>query len=179
MARLSGRLDKVEQAIRTEVDRLMGEAGAALLATMAPEHVAIVRAWFTPEVLADIRARPPETWGAYAARTKPPNLIRAMFELAGYHVLQDRPLSLPAEVAAVYVEDPDAQPRDGCDGCGYPAPVRCRATGTGPRKPTRHYFTHCPLCGARHAWVPADESRAGQGAADSRQAHATGADDEA
>ena len=144
---LARRLEKLERAAREAELRRQKAAGAALLATMSPEHVAIGRAWHTPEVCADWLDHPDDHWDLRARRLDPPSLVRAMYELLHYHLGTGAPLTLPPEVARVYLDDPDAWARDDCEGCGYLAPVRCRRTGRGWLDPLLHYFPRCPLCG--------------------------------
>jgi hypothetical protein len=57
-----------------------------------------------------------------------------------------RPYALPANVAEVYLKDPQAYPEHECEKCCYRVPVtKDSATGT-----VKRYFPQCPLCGGEY-----------------------------
>ena len=84
---------------------------------------------------------------------------------------QPRPVALPLEVAAVYLDDGHAWPKHACRVCGYRVPWAAAYEyhrGGVPMQhvqvPERRPFPRCPLCGgptgpAPFASVPDDEQR--------------------
>jgi hypothetical protein len=55
------------------------------------------------------------------------------------------PVALPPEVAEVYLNDPDAYPTYGCDGCGYLMPTRSRPRADGTYRHIAWYLGECPV----------------------------------
>lgn len=104
-----------------------------LAPTMAPEHVAVVLRTFVTE-----------DW--VRGRTGPCTLARVVS-----HALAREwggPLALPAEVAEVYLREPETLPLHTCTSCGYRTPT---FVGHGYDKHPA-YFSRCPLCAGRVRW---------------------------
>ena len=143
------------QAIRTAWDRLAG--------TMAPEYVRHVL----------------EEWAREPTVTEPRSRLPRVVEHLITWPPPDHLLTLPAEVAHVYLDDRAAHPFEDCEDCGYWVLARaewwhaegdggdvCATLGCGIFQPTRlepfagarirmvhhlpvSYFANCPLCGGR------------------------------
>ena len=120
------------QALQATWDRLA--------ATMAPEHVQwVIDDWENGH--------------------RPPSRLTQVVEDMIRWRPPDHLLTLPPEVAAVYLTDPAAHPVYDCENCGYRVPMRPEWWEGG--KPMKHfppivYFPTCPLCGGPtgvHAYI--------------------------
>jgi hypothetical protein len=80
-------------------------------------------------------------------RLDPPALARAVWFLLIAHVTTGSPVSLPPNVADVYLNDPDAYPANACEGCGYLLPSRSRILPDGSYRHVAWYMGECPVCG--------------------------------
>jgi len=144
------RLEALEARALDEQRRREEAACGVLLATMAPEHVALVRAaspayFSAPEGIEANR----EPLVARLLRVRPPALVRAALMLLAWHLTEGRPLTLPDYVAEVYVNDPDALPGRACDACGYCMPLRGRLLPSGDieeEEADLEYVGPCPVC---------------------------------
>jgi hypothetical protein len=56
------------------------------------------------------------------------------------------PASIPSELIAIYLNDPDAAPLYGCSRCGLALPVRCSNEWEAGREIEEVYFEYCPCC---------------------------------
>lgn len=144
------RLEALEARASEARRRSEDAACDALLATMVPEHVAMIRAAAGPHLRALAAPNPAgETFAARLIRTDPPALVRAALMLVAWHLFEGRPLTLPDYVAEVYVDDPSALPGNPCDGCGYCMPMRGRLLPIGAIKGADGggvYVGPCPVC---------------------------------
>ena len=114
------------QAIRTAWDRLAG--------TMAPEYVRHVL----------------EEWAREPTVTEPRSRLTRVVEDLITWPPPDHLLTLPPEVAQVYLDDRAAHPIADCEDCGYSVPMRPEWWQGGTPMthfPAVSYFPHCPLCG--------------------------------
>ena len=142
------RVAALEGRAREQQRRREEAACEALLRTMAPEHVALVRAASGPALRALAAPNPArEAFAARLVRSDPPALVRAALMLLAWHLHDGAPLALPDDVAEVYVDDPGAIPGLPCDGCGYCMPVRGRLLPSGQIDyAAEGYFGPCPVC---------------------------------
>lgn len=153
MASLNQRLERLEARITpvvvvddgrpddAEIERRWRDAAQRLVATMDPEHVAIVEhdadSPLTREVVMMLAAASGMDW-PYEPRY---------------------PLAMPGAVARVWLEDPDAGPHDACLDCRYPLPAQSSVTpGTCAPRPAVSYFTSCPVCGSDNLRRVADST---------------------
>jgi len=115
---------------------------------MAPEHVEVIRAWERdPEVRADYRRHPRGAVLGRLRRLAPPALVRAAIILTVEHLSSGRPLTLPDDVAEIYLGDPSAFPGAACDRCGYLMPVQAEVRPDGAVAYTGYgYLGPCPVC---------------------------------
>jgi hypothetical protein len=93
-----------------------------------------------------IHLLPGETMYALLDRLKPPALVRALWLLQAEHMATGAPVSLAPDVAAVYLDDPDAYPTNACEGCGYLLPTRSSLRPDGSYRHVASYFGACPVC---------------------------------
>ena len=149
MLRLNGRLTRLEAEVRTRDAGRFAAACRALAATMAPEHLDLLRAWHrTPEAAAEFQAHPVARWAERLTRLEIPPLVRAAYELAIAHTHSGSPPALPEVVGQVYTEHVRTSPRDTCTVCGYPAPMQFHAS-----EPFAVFFQTCPLCDGATAYA--------------------------
>ena len=77
------------------------------------------------------------------------SLLWSAFRIVKRYVATRTPLVMPAEVAAIYISNPDLDSWYECEDCGYELPVR-RARQA-EQEQTIH-FALCPLCGGQVSW---------------------------
>ena len=65
------------------------------------------------------------------------------------HVKAGTPLELPASVASVYLQNPDARPEHECADCGYDLPFEWAHPRAEPPRAAKVYFESCPVCGGK------------------------------
>ncbi len=115
---------------------------------MAPEHVALFREWMTAHCGGQtIPTLPREPWPALLARLQPPALVRAVWVLMAEHMATGAPVTLPPEVADVYLSDSNAWPANPCAGCHYLLPTRSTIRPDGRYHHIAVYEGTCPVCG--------------------------------
>jgi hypothetical protein len=119
-----------------------------LTASMAPDHLAMLREWFAAHVAAGLPvARPGESVVALLGRLKPPALVRAWWALISHHVETNASISLAPEIAEIYLRDADAIPARECEGCRYLLPVKGRLLSDGTIEHLGDFAVTCPICG--------------------------------
>ena len=151
---LARRLDRVESAARVDFERRWAAANGALRRSLAPEHLALIRGWFSQDPAPDAATcpsgrdhRPPQFCGRCIDTVRPPALVRAMWDIVVDHITTGSPVALPPEVARIYVDDPDAMPARACAGCGYLLPMRAKVRPDGTYRYLASYEGMCPVCG--------------------------------
>ena len=145
MAGLAGRVRRLEPKIAADLARCQRDVQGALLATMTPEHVEVLRTWYAT-ARAAWEASPREMLWRKLLRLEVPALPRAMCILIACHFETGGPLDLRPEVAEVYLADPDAWPLDRCADCGYLWPVQCEPLGRWGLEVVGRYTRRCFLC---------------------------------
>jgi len=133
IARLEARLAAVcppEPSLSEEDLQALQATWDRLAATMAPEHVR--------QVLDD-----------WESGTQPPSRLTQVVEDMIVWPPPDHLLTLPPEVATIYLTDPAAHPVSDCEDCGYSVPMRpewWRGGTPMEHVPSIVYFPSCPLC---------------------------------
>lgn len=77
------------------------------------------------------------------------SLLFAAFKTVKRHLEKGTPLVMPAEVAVIYVANPELDSSYECEDCGYELPVR-RARRAEQEQTI--YFALCSLCGSQVSW---------------------------
>jgi hypothetical protein len=144
MKALKGRLHKLESTITirmreprppTEEDIRLGDAFQELFKTAPPVVEAEVNDWA-------ISRR------GYQPR-EASSLVYAVLDCVWEHMERGTPLAMPAEVAEVYINSPEARPLHECEDCGYAVPYQHANPLAVPPAPVRIHFERCPLCGGK------------------------------
>ena len=150
MRSVASRLKRIEACIprrpvprpRSEVDLQCWDATASLLRTMDPDHASLLSREF-------------KAWAAarqQRAHFEISSLLYAAVRIVKRHLEKKTPLSLPAEVAAVYIAKPSLNSWHECEDCGYELPVGRPQLSANPPQPQIVYFRRSPLCGGEVSW---------------------------
>jgi hypothetical protein len=148
---LARRLAALEASAREDQERRWAAAVEALRVTLDPEHARMIADWVSGP---DAAARG-DGHGHGRQRvcrrcvldSDPPPLVRAVFLMLVDSLASGAPVAMPADVAAIYLADPDAYPANPCKGCGYPLPTRSRVLPDGNYRHIGAYDGACPVCG--------------------------------
>lgn len=144
--RLARRLGRLEAVAAEDRERRWREACREVLATMGPEHRAIISAWHErPEVRDDYALWGRDLLLTRAERLDMPGLVRAAYALACHRMNTGGDATLPPAVAEVYLEDAGAWPASPCSGCAYLMPARY-ARERGRWRLVGVYEGACPVC---------------------------------
>jgi hypothetical protein len=145
---LARRLEKLEATAQHAAQQRWREALRQLYGTMAPKHIALFREWMQQCCGGQmIPIRSGETWPSLLARLQLSALVRAAWVLMSHHMVVGAPVALPAQVAKVYLQDPDAWPTNACAGCHYLLPTRSTLRRDGSFDHIATYEGECPFCG--------------------------------
>jgi len=147
MRSIASRLTRIEACLpRRPVRRPLSDADVqcwdafeSLLRKMDPDHANMLKRelW----LWAGARHR--------GIRFEISSLLFAAFKIVKRHLEKGTPLVMPAEVAAIYVANPELDSSYECEDCGYELPVR-RARQSEQEQTI--YFTRCPLCDGQVSW---------------------------
>ena len=125
---LTRRIGKLEAGDREQRRQRFRAAVASLAASLTPAHARSIRDW--------VMATPPDGSACEVGHAEhrfclrcieaddPPALVRAMWVMLFEHIEHGVPVTLPPDVAQVYVDHPDAVPAVPCPACGYLLPGR-------------------------------------------------------
>lgn len=138
LERLEARVAASGPRRRTEEEDRYTEVATLLLQQMNGEHARILLEEVELAARAEVEGSGPNPWSAFRW---------AFHDVIEQHIRRGRPLALPAEVAAIYLTDNNAEPLQHCEGCGYALPVSENAPFAKPPRIDRAYFEQCPLCG--------------------------------
>jgi hypothetical protein len=148
---LTRRLEKLETVTRATSTARWHAAVEQIRSTMDPEHVQLVADWLRANVDGK-RLGPctgdPDTHVCPRCidRLHPPALARAVWFVLVNHMTTGDPVTMPPNVAQVYLDDPNAYPANPCEGCGYLLPTRSRIRPDGTYKHIAVYVGICPVC---------------------------------
>jgi len=148
---LARRLSRLEHSVAADQIRRWATAVVTLRATMDPGHARQAADWLNRHVVG-------QQWGPHVAspnhvcprcvdRFQPPALARAVWLMLIDHLTTGAPVALPPNVAAVYLNDPDAYPANPCGACGYLLPMRSQVRPDGTYRHIASYDGECPACG--------------------------------
>ena len=153
MRSIASRLQRIEASLPRkppprplcEADIQYWQAFESLRRTMDPDHANLLQR----ELQLWAAARHPRHQGL---RFEISSLLWAVFKIVKRHMETSTPLVMPAEVAAIYISNPDLGSWHECEDCGYELPIRrAQHSGNHPRQETI-YFVRCPLCGGQVSW---------------------------
>lgn len=160
--RVGQRVDRVEASVQRRWRRRWGAGLAQLRATMDPEHARLAARWLREHV--DSRVQGPHVESERHVcpqcinQLDPPALARAVWFLLLEHTVGDgAPVTMPPNVARVYLKDPNAYPANPCEGCGYLLPTRSQMMADGTYRHIGVYRGECPVCGLSNR-EPLEES---------------------
>jgi hypothetical protein len=129
----------VQPTARTDEDSPLSEAFTNLLLSMDEHHAGLI--------IEDLEGVHEDSVASQFGR-----LTLAAFDCVQHHLSRGTPLEFPAEVAIVYLADPNAKPVHDCADCGYRLPFTWARPLSKPPRPVTAYFDCCPLCGGRVGW---------------------------
>jgi hypothetical protein len=151
---LARRLSKVEALLHERQQRRFNSACDAVKRDLTDEQRKLVNAWWDErrETLARIAPCPGKHRGIgfcelCIGKANPPALLRVMWTLVMWHMEDGTPTVMSAEVAQVYVEDPDAWPLRRCAGCRYLLPMQAKLRADRTFREIASYSGTCPVCG--------------------------------
>ncbi|CCF83599.1 hypothetical protein [Nitrolancea hollandica] len=153
MAGLARRLEALERTIQPAAEPSLDYYDASIVAwdellqTMSPEHVEIIR----DDLMTDGHAA--LDWHGHLTATRQAlHLTRIMSHMTFLRARgQYRArYALPAAIAEVYLDHPEATPLHACWECGLYIPIRPGLTQ--PYRPVIKFFDSCPECGGRVAY---------------------------
>jgi hypothetical protein len=148
---LERQLSKAEAVVHERQQRRWEEACDAVMRDLTPEQCGIVGAWSHSADPDGERCPGPHGDIGFCTAcirdVRPPALVRALWALVMWHLRDGTPVAMPAAVAQVYVEDPDAWPLDRCERCRYLLPMRATLRADGTFLVLAQYDGACPSCG--------------------------------
>jgi hypothetical protein len=150
MRSVASRLQRIEASLpRKPPPRPLSEADIqcwdtfeSLLRKMDPDHANLLEREL--KLRAEARDR--------GIQFKINSLLFAAFRCVTRHLEISTPLVMPAEVAAIYISNPDLGSWHECEDCGYELPFQRAQPSANPPRPETIYFARCPLCGGRVSW---------------------------
>ena len=145
MRSVASRLQRIEACLpRRPVRRPLSDADTqywdafeSLLRKMDPDHANLLQSEL--RLWAGARHR--------GIRFEISSLLFAAFKIVKRHLEKGTPLVMPAELAMIYISNPDLDSWYECEDCGYELPVR-RAR----QQEQTIYFARCPLCDGQVSW---------------------------
>jgi hypothetical protein len=124
---LTRRLNNLEASSFAVQEQRQNEAIGQLCASLSREHALVLRAWFTSDAASrtcgSVHSAVQFCWRCIEA-ADPPALVRAAWTAVRRRVEEGAPAVLPADVAQVYVDYPNAMPGSPCSDCGYLLPTQ-------------------------------------------------------
>jgi hypothetical protein len=150
MRSIASRLTRIEACLpRRPVRRPLSDADVqcwdafeSLLRKMDPDHANLLQREL--KLWAGARHR--------GIRFEISSLLFAAFKIVKRHLEKGTPLVMPAEVAAIYISNPDLGFCHECEDCGYEPPFQRAQPLANPPRPETIYFARCPLCDGQVSW---------------------------
>ena len=150
MRSIASRLQRIEASLPrkppprrlSEADIQYWQAFESLLRTMDPDH-------------ANLLQQELKLWAAarhQGLRFEISSLLWAVFKIVKRHMETSTPLVMPAEVAAIYISNPDLGSWHECEDCGYELPIRRAQDSVNRPRQETIYFVRCPLCSGQVSW---------------------------
>jgi hypothetical protein len=147
MRSVASRLQRIEASLPrkaaplSEADIRYRDTFESLLRKMDPDHANLLNREL--KLWAEARDR--------GIHFEISSLLFAAFRCLKRHLETSTPLVMPAEVAAIYISNPDLGSWHECEDCGYELPFQRAQPSANPPRP-EIYFARCPLCDGQVSW---------------------------